>query len=639
MNILNVQHIQKSYGTDVILRDVHFSIEQGEKVGLVGRNGAGKTTLFRILTGQLEPDAGQIRLVSGIRRGYLEQDPVLLQGESLLEYCQTVFLELLRQEQELQEQEKTIAEISHEDPLFNDLLIQYHERVERFDSDGGYTFRSRIRGTLKGLGFTDSEINDPVSRLSGGQLTRLSIARLLLSEPDLLLLDEPTNHLDIQAVQWLENYLRQYSGTLVLITHDRFFLDQVTNRIIEIELGKTLSCDGNYSHFQQFKRKTHEAMEKAYEKQETEVARQEELIRRFKQHGTEKLAKRAKSREKHLEQMVRIDAPESDSDAFRIRFEVAAPSGRDVLTIEDLAMAFGDTPLFDNLSFNLYRGERVGLVGPNGVGKTTLFRLIEEELKPVGGIILKGHNVRTGTYDQKLTFENEDRTLLDEMCNCRTDLSNTRHRTLLGSFLFTGDDAFKPISVLSGGERARLNLLKLLLGNTNFLMLDEPTNHLDILSREILEDALLEYEGTLLVISHDRYFLDRVCTRIIELQPDGATEYLGNYSAMVRKKSENSDTNPTVLLDESITKTQIKAARKQEKDREREIRAQKKQTQEAEQKIALLEETIEQLNGELCLESVYSDPEQSCFVQSELSKLRLELDQAYALWDELLGSV
>lgn len=637
MNVLNVSHLSKAYGTDTILADVNIQLQEGERVGLIGRNGAGKSTLFRILTGQLESDTGQLWLMAGKTVGYLRQESEETDHRPLKEFCQDVFEHLLQAESDLKAQEDLIHHADHADQGFNDLLDAYHHAVESFEAQGGYTFRSRITGVLKGLGFSEADQERSASTLSGGQYTRLSIARLLLSEPDILLLDEPTNHLDIAAVQWLEAYLKQFKGTLLLITHDRYFLDQVTTRIIEIEHGKALSHPGNYSTFQAFKKKVHEVQLKTYEKQESELARQEELIRRFKQHGTEKLAKRARSREKRLEHIVRLDAPEDETARFRLQFDVATPSGQDVLAVRDLAMGFQDQGLFSNVSFDLYKGERIGLIGPNGIGKTTLFRLILGELAPRGGSIIVGHNVLIGNYDQNLQFSNDRQTLLEELGDCRPDLSDTQLRTLLGAFLFTGADVFKLLSALSGGEKARLSLLKLLLGTSNFLLMDEPTNHLDIPAREVLEDALQTYEGTLLVISHDRYFLNQVCTKILELQPEGAEAFYGNYSYYLAKRDEDTSGASEEPV-ETLTRTQQKEIKRREKDLEKEQRSKKRQISELEQKIGTLETDIERLTQELCLEEVYANPQRSVGVQSALEAVKAELDRTYVAWTELMES-
>lgn len=635
MNVLTITHVSKAYGTVPVLSDVSIQLQEGERVGLIGRNGAGKSTLFRILTGQLESDSGQIWLMTGKTVGYLRQESEEVDSRPLKDFCLDVFAELLQAEADLKTQEDLIHTTDHAVSHFNALLDSYHQAVEAFEAAGGYTFRNRVTSVLRGLGFSDSDQERSASTLSGGQFTRLSIARLLLSEPDILLLDEPTNHLDIEAVQWLEAYLKQFRGTLLLITHDRYFLDQVTTRIVEIELGKALSHPGNYSAFQTFKEKVYEVQLKAYEKQESEVARQEELIRRFKQHGTEKLAKRAKSREKQLEHIVRMDTPEQENSRFKLQFTVASPSGHDVLAVRDLGMGFGDKVLFSDVSFDLYKGERIGLIGPNGIGKTTLFRLILGELSPVKGAVIKGHNVLIGNYDQNLQFHNDSQNLLNELADCRPDLSDTRLRSLLGAFLFSGTDVFKLLSTLSGGEKARLSLLKLLLGSSNFLLMDEPTNHLDIPAREVLENALQSYEGTLLVISHDRYFLNRVCTKIIELQPTGAEAFFGNYSYYLSKKNDNTQPEPDDAAD-TMTRTQQKELKRREKDLEKEQRALKREAQELEQRIELLEKDIERLTLDLCLEEVYSNPQRSIEVQQALENARLVLDKSYERWTELV---
>lgn len=634
MGTLSASHISKAYGTDSILKDITFTLEPGERVGLIGRNGAGKTTFFKILTGQLEKDSGQVWVQQGKQLGYLRQETGENNRQTLRNYCIDVFSDLLTMEEQLKLQEDQIHSADHATPEFNGLLNAYHDSVEKFEYLGGYTFRSRVVGVLKGLGFNDEEMDRSCDTLSGGQLTRLSIARLLLSSPDILLLDEPTNHLDIAAVNWLEGYLKQYSGALLLITHDRFFLDQVTTRIVEIENGVSLSHQGNYSKFQEFKKHLNESKLNAYEKQQNEILKQEELIRRFKQHGTEKLAKRAQSREKKLENLVKIEVPEAEESVFNLSFQVSAQSGYDVLKAENLCMSFGTTPIFSNVTFDIFKGERVGLIGPNGIGKTTLLKILQNQLPPSSGSMTKGHNVIIGSYDQNLRFANESHHLLDELSDFRPDLTDTRLRTLLGSFLFTGADVFKSLHNLSGGEKARLNLIKLLLGTSNFLVMDEPTNHLDISAREVLEDALAAYEGTLLVVSHDRYFLDRVCDKIIAMAPEGTQCFAGNYSYYLSKSANMDDLETSDPG--TINRTQQKEQRRRDKDAERAVRESKKEIKNLEAQIEGLEQQIHERTLDLCLEEVYADPERSVAVQQAINNLKIMLDETYARWNQMI---
>ncbi|MFZ5968080.1 MAG: ABC-F family ATP-binding cassette domain-containing protein [Bacillota bacterium] len=637
MIILSCNNITKSFGIDTILQGISFSVNQGEKVGLVGANGAGKTTLFKILTGQYGYDSGDFYLSKNITIGYLEQNTGLSLESTVIQETLHVFDALIQMENDLRRMEKEIADQSVEGTSseLDRLMEEYAKRSEEFQQKNGYGYMSEVRGVLRGLGFSPEEFEQPIYQLSGGQKTRISLAKLLLTKPDILLLDEPTNHLDMNATEWLESYLKTYNGTVLLISHDRYFLDEVVDKIFEIESTRLTVFHGNYSFYADKKKVYYEQQLKEYIEQQKEIEKQEEIIRRFKQHGTEKLAKRAKSREKRLEHVERIDKPVLFNKKVKIHFETRIKSGNDVIEVNNLTKSFDDQRLFDHVNFRIFKGERVGLIGPNGIGKSTLFKILLGLISYDEGNLKVGHNVHLGYYDQEQSGLNPDNTLIDEIWEENIYFSQTYVRTLLGSFLFMGEDVFKPISVLSGGEKSRLSLLKLILSKANFLLMDEPTNHLDIASKEVLEEALINYDGTLFIISHDRYFLNKVTTKIFEMSPEGIQEFLGNYRYYQEKKRELAEPE-----DESIgpqkTKTQLKDERKKEKEKQQEIRKLKKQREEIETQILLLEEQLRDLEHLMCQEEVYADPERSREIHMETVSLKEQLDLLYTQWEEYL---
>ena len=638
MIVLSCNNICKSFGIDVILNNISFSINKGEKVGLVGVNGAGKSTLFKILTNQLSYDTGELFISKSTTIGHLEQNTILNENSSIMEECLSIFQHLIDMEQNLRSLEIDIANLSNNEEqshYLDEAMHKYSILLEEFNEKNGYGFRSEIKGVLKGLGFLDEEFEQPIYQLSGGQKTRVALAKLLLTHPDLLLLDEPTNHLDIEAVEWLEGFLRDYDGTILMISHDRYFLDQMVNRIFEIENHSLTSYNGNFSIFMEKKRILIEQQIKEYIEQQKELDRQKDIVRRLRQHGTEKLMNRAKSREKQLEKIEQMEAPIVYRNKAFIRFEAQVKSGNDVLSLQNVSKSFNNNMLFENVTFDIYKGEKVALIGPNGIGKSTLFKIILDEVKANSGNIRLGHNVFTGYYDQEQKNLNYNKTTLDEIWDDHINLNQTEVRTLLGSFLFKGDDVFKMVESLSGGEKGRLSLLKLILSRSNLLLLDEPTNHLDIDSKEVLEEALINYDGTVFVISHDRYFLNRVATKIIELSPNGNETYLGNYDYYIQKKKDKLSMNEPEAKEEK-TKTQLKEEKRKEREERENLRAIAKTQKKLEAEILELEEKIKELEELMCQEEIYSNEEKSKEVHQETQKLKESLELLYSEWEEII---
>lgn len=635
MIAISCSNISKSFGIDLILKDISFTVNTGDKVGLIGKNGAGKSTLFKVLTGQIPYDEGNIYISKNLNIGYLKQDLIFDSEKTIFDECLLVFDFLIKMEEEIRSLEKRISEHSdHESNEFKRLMNNYSNLMDEFNDKNGYGYKSEIRGVLKGLGFSDEDFEKSVDKLSGGQKSRLNIAKLLLSRPNILLLDEPTNHLDIDAINWLEGFLKNYSGTLFIISHDRYFLDQIVGKIFEIENMSLLQFEGSYTNFVSYKKSLHDQQMKKYLEQQKEIAKQEELIRRFKQHGTEKLAKRAKSREKALDKIDIVEKPLLDNKKTRIKLETKIKSGREVLKVRDLSKSFDNHHLFSNINFDIYKSERVALIGPNGIGKTTLFKILLNKLNYNSGNIVIGHNVFMGYYDQEQENLEDCNNLIDEICNADPKISIPEARTLLASFLFSGDDVFKEVENLSGGERSRLSLLKLMLSKSNFLLLDEPTNHLDLVSKEVLEEALLEYDGTIFTISHDRYFLNKISTKVLEISIDEVKEYLGNYDYYIEKKNElkNLDIEDSK---ETMTKTKQKEERKRKKLEDAQKKKEKQLIKNIEEEITNLESRQNDLEHLMCDERIYTDPEKSKEVHEEYEAVKERLEKLYMAWEEI----
>ena len=639
MIVLSLKNISKSFGIEEILKDVSFSVNNGDKIGFIGPNGAGKSTLFKIITGEMECDTGDIYIEKGKHLGYLSQ-------HLTIETDCTIYEEMLKNFKSLTDMEKKLKDLEEKMNLpydaansdyYNKLIENYSLTSELYENRGGYTYKGEIGKVLKGLGFTEEDYNKNVSILSGGQKTRLSLCKLLLKKPDILLLDEPTNHLDLDAIEWLEDYLKDYKGTIVVISHDRFFLDSVTNMTYELLQGKVYTYNGNYTKFVKLKEEYYETSLKAYNLQQAEIKRQEDIIEKYRSFNREKSIRAAESREKALNKIERIEAPVKEDTGTKIKFEARIKSGNDVLHGEKIGKSFGDHTLFSDVFLDLKRGEKTALIGDNGIGKTTLFKIILQKIDSYEGLCLLGKNVTPGYYDQEQSDLNLDNTIIDEVWDMYPEMKTTEIRNALAAFLFKGDDVFKKISLLSGGEKCRINLLKLMLSKSNLLLLDEPTNHLDITSREALEDALLSYDGTVLVISHDRYFLNKVVNKILELNKNGIKEYLGNYSYYSEKKK-----NPLRFLDaeekESKSKTQLEKEKKKKREEDRLIKDKKKKSNDLEISIQKTEDEISKLQEKLCLEEVYKYPDKCQEINKKINELNLKLSCMYDDWESLCDS-
>ncbi|KPU43642.1 putative ABC transporter ATP-binding protein [Oxobacter pfennigii] len=639
MIVLSCNNICKAYGTNTILENISFSMQEGDKIGLVGVNGAGKSTLFKIIIGEIIADSGDKYTAKDISLGYLPQNMSLDSSRTVIEEVLTVYDDLVKMEARLRELEIMIAdEKNMADTEYHErLMTEYSNLQDEFTRRDGYGYGSFSKGVLIGLGFTAEDFDKGINILSGGQKTRVALGKLLLTKPDILLLDEPTNHLDLDAVEWLEDFLKAYRGCLFIISHDRFFLDIVTNKTYELGNNRLDEYNGNYSYYVREREVRKENLYKQYNLQQKEIARQEAIIERFRSYNREKSIKQAESREKALEKIERIDRPDNDPEAAKMSFEVRIKSGNDVLDAENLSKSFGTRTLFNNLDLYLKKGERVALIGPNGTGKTTLFKMIMGALNPDSGHINLGRNVKIGYYDQEQSDLDVNKTVIDEVWDTYPDLTQTKLRTILGAFLFPGEDAFKSISTLSGGEKSRVALVKLMLSQANFLLLDEPTNHLDIISKEALENALLNYDGTILTISHDRYFLNKVVNRIVYLEGlAGTTEYPGNYSYYLEKKGR-----PTRFIEQpqilpGMTKTAMKEEKRKLKEQAQREKKEKEIIKSIEEDISSCEARIAELHEFLCLDTIYSDPVKCQEINDELKNLESKLSSLYEQWETLV---
>ncbi|HOH69168.1 MAG TPA: ABC-F family ATP-binding cassette domain-containing protein [Sedimentibacter sp.] len=636
MIVLSCNNVSKAYVVENIIEDISFTINDNEKVGLIGLNGAGKTTLFNILTGNLEPDSGEIFLAKGKKLGYLRQNTIIESPMSIMDEMLLIFEEVIKIEEKLHDLSHQIGSFAEdENPAELDTLMNTYSKLsELFVEADGYSFRSIIKGVLKGLGFSEDEFNKPINVLSGGEKSRVMLAKLLLQKADILLLDEPTNHLDIEAISWLEKYIKNFKGEVIIISHDRYFLDNTVNRIFLMENKSLKTYRGNYSEYMKRRKIEIEQTMKEFDEYEREIERQEEMIRRLHSYGSKRNIRQAFSRQKALDKIKKLDRPAVENRKVKLRFTPKITSGRDVLSVADAAVSFGDRQILKNVNITVYKGEKVGIIGPNGIGKTTLLKIIAGVMNEYEGDITFGHNVNIGYFDQEQTGLNNESTVIDEIWDENPDLNYYQIRRYLAQFLFYGDDMYKLVDDLSGGEKGRLSLLKLMNSNANFLLLDEPTNHLDIDSKEVLEDSLIDYDGTILVVSHDRYFLNKVVNKIYDLSEEGAFEYLGDYDYYVEKKAELDETEDDETLNK--TKTQINAEKKKERELIRDRQQREKKLKEIEEQIEMHENEIHELETKLCQPSTYSDNFLIINLNEKLNIYKKELKDLYLLWEKTL---
>ena len=637
MIVLSCNNLNKSFGIDSILENVNFTVNEYDKIGIIGVNGTGKTTLFKIISGIYGYDSGDIYTSKDCEIGYLEQNTNFHSENTILEEVLEVFKDVIEMEKYLRDLEHKISEESSNtnSTTLEKLMNEYSNKLEAFSDMNGYGYKSEAKGVLKGLGFNDEDMDKPISILSGGEKTRVLLGKLLLKKPTLLLLDEPTNHLDSEAIEWLEVFLKQYKGTVILISHDRYFLDQVVNRIFEIHNKKLKTYNGNYSDFIKASAIEKELELKKFEDQQKDIKKQEESIERLKAFGREKHLKRARSKEKALAKVDVLDKPEAYRKKAKIEFNPSVTSGNDVLQLRDISMGYGERILFKDLNLDIYRGEKVALIGANGIGKSTLFKIIMNEITPLSGDIKFGTNVNVSYFHQEQKTLNLDNTIIDEIWEDNKQLTQTSLRTMLGAFLFEGEEVFKKISTLSGGERARVAILKLILSNANLLLLDEPTNHLDIDSKEVLEEALSSYTGTIFTISHDRYFLNTVVDKVLVLDENGITEYLGNYDYYIEKKKQVQEMNAVEVVEEK-TKTQLKEEKRKEREQREAEKKNRVKRQNIEKEIEETEAKIEEMDVLLCQEEVYSNPEKSKDVSLQKASLEEKLSALYEEWESLM---
>ncbi len=626
--ILNCSNITKAFIDENILNNISFHLEEYEKVAIVGANGAGKSTLLKIITGELTPDDGTITISKDKSLGYLAQHQDISSER-------TIYEEVLTVKQDVMELELSIRQLEHEmhsavgEELERQLEI-YTRLNHDFEMRNGYAARSEITGVIKGLGFSEEDFDKQINTLSGGQKTRVSLCKLLLKKPDILLLDEPTNHLDLPSIAWLETYLKNYQGSVIIVSHDRYFLDRIITKVIEIENSNGMVFQGTYSDYSVKKSALRDAQMKAYLNNQREIKHQQDVIDKLKQFNREKSIKRAESREKLLAKMEVIDKPLSESEGMRITLEPEITSGNDVLSITGLSKSFGNNHLFSDIDFEIKRGERVALIGANGTGKTTILKIINGLLDADSGTCRLGTNVQCGYYDQEHQVLDMNKTLFDEIQDTYPDMNNTKVRNVLAAFLFTNDDVFKKIGELSGGERGRVLLAKLMLSNANFLLLDEPTNHLDMASKEILESALNKYTGTCFFVSHDRYFINSVATRIIDLRNNTITNYIGNYDYYLEKF-----TDTTV----SDTSTPIVSASKEDRRLQKEEQAKERrrlnEIEKCESRIAEIDTLLSEIDTELSDPNVYTNVEKLTELSSRRESLENEQNELYEKWEEL----
>ncbi len=630
MTILQLNSIKKEFGADVLLEKIDLRVNAGEKIGFVGANGSGKTTLFKIIAGLMQPESGTVSVPTGTTIGYLEQHPLIDSNETIIETLTHVFDDIIELEQKLREQEQNLTDT--DSSKYDAQMEQYGNMLDEFERKGGYRFRSDIKGVLRGLGFLPEEFDKPVSECSGGQRTRIAIAKILLQKPDIMLLDEPTNHLDIHVVRWLENHLNNYNGTVLVISHDRYFLDNVCTGIAEIENKGLLYFEGNYTEYYEKKQKLKEVMAKQYSLQQREIKRLQEIIDQFKSYNREKSLKQARSREKQLNKIKLMTTPFRE-EAINVSFKVDRESGNDVLFVEDISKTYSNHTLFENFSMHVRKGDRIAVIGENGCGKSTLLKIIKGIVQPDTGEIRYGSRVSTGYYDQSVATLDANKDILSEIYDEFPNYELSRLRKIAGVFLFKGDDVFKKISLLSGGEKARVMLMKLMLRHDNLLLLDEPTNHLDMESKAVLENALDDYDGTIIAVSHDRYFINRIADYVYVMENGTITKYIGNYDDYIEKISSAEDVDDA--NQQTMTKTALEKQQKKEKQNLNIIKQQKKRIKELEAEIETLEAKKTETEALLADESVYKNSEKAKEISAEYEQICSRLDEASEEWLEL----
>ena len=640
--ILSCQNISKAFVENQVLKNVSFHIEDHEKAAIVGINGAGKTTLLRIIVGEMTPDDGQVVLAKDKTLGYLAQNSTVDTSHTIYEELLSVKADLLRLEEKIRECENNMKHADGD--ALEDLMKQYTSLTHAFETGGGYLYRSELVGVLKGLGFTEDEFSKPVATLSGGQKTRVSLGRLLLQNPDLIILDEPTNHLDMTSIAWLETYLLNYKGAVLIVSHDRYFLDRIAGKVIEIDQSKATTFMGNYSDYAVKKEQLRVAAWNAYMNQQREIKHQEEVIEKLKSFNREKSIKRAESREKMLDRIEVIEKPSEVRTDMKLTLTPRILSGNDVLTVEHLSKSFDSHKLFADVNFEIKRGEHVAIIGDNGSGKTTLLKILNGLVPADQGTFRLGSNVEIGYYDQEHHVLHSEKTLFEEISDDYPYLNNTQIRNVLAAFLFTGEDVFKRISDLSGGERGRVSLAKLVLSNANFLILDEPTNHLDIMSKEILEDALNGYEGTILYVSHDRYFINRTAHRILDLTEGQFVSYVGNYDYYLEKHDtvmaaieanapQNADADSAVAA--KAAESEVKLDWKAQKEEQARLRKKENDLKKCEEKIAELEARISEIDTEMSDPAIGTQVAKLQELSKEQTSCQEQLEKLYEQWEEL----
>ena len=632
MIVMQTNQLTKSFGVNEVLKGINLTVQDRHRVGLVGSNGSGKSTLLKILAGKDHYDGGTLSMTRGLRIGYHTQLDDLTSPLTVWQEMETCFEDTFRMEEKLREMEARMGEIHESDPEgFARLSEEYTRLTDRFEEEDGYAWRSRLQGVLTGLGFTSAQYEQTVASLSGGERTRLKLGKLLLAKTDLLLLDEPTNHLDLSSMQWLEDYLRAYKGAVVVVSHDRYFLDAVCNSIAELSFGRIEQYEGNYTRYLKLREEVMVRRMKEYTLQQKEIAREEAIIAQFRAYNTEAAHIKAKSREKRLNMIERVDKPVEEHNVY-FRFHAGRGTGNDVLMCENLSKSFGARRLFHDLNLHVRAGERIALLGANGVGKTTLLKILTGRERPDTGEVRFGSGVEVGYYDQQQEGLSPDKTVLDEVWDDFPRMEQTPIRNALAGFLFTGDDVLAPVSTLSGGERGRVLLTKLMLRQDNFLILDEPTNHLDMDSREMLETALLGFEGTILTVSHDRYFINRIADRVLVMEPDGVTEYLGNYDDYLEKLAQKNA--PEEELAPQKTKTALREEKKREKAAIEAARREKARIANLETQITDLEEQMTKLEIEMSDPEAYQDNARAQSMNKRYNDLQKKIADLYEEWEQ-----